>query len=140
MIDANCANNSVYGDIYKDLYLPYYNKLTAIQAETKVRIAEIEATDKKLSELEKNQAEITSYLNLENFLGTELWKELCSFRREDSFENSNYISDGLDNGELLQKAQELLEKAQIDAVTASTLQMSLSATMFNLLAIPNFRN
>lgn len=139
MIDANCANDSVYGDIYKDLYLPYYNKLTAIQAEIKVRIAELEAVDKKLYELKKAQAEITDYLNLENFLGKELWKELCSFRREDSFENSNYISDGLDDSEKMQKAQELLEKAQIDAVTASTLQMSLSATMFNLLAIPEFQ-
>lgn len=139
MIDANCANNSVYGDIYNDLYLPYYNKLTAIQDETKVRIAEIEAVDKKLSELEKAQAEITGYLNLESFLGIELWKELCSFRREDSFENSNYISDGLDNSELLEKAQELLEKAQIDAITSSSLQMSLSTTMFNLLAIPEFQ-
>lgn len=139
MIDANCANDSVYGDIYKDLYLPYYNKLTAIQAEIKVRISELEAVDKKLYELKKAQAEITDYLNLENFLGKELWKELCSFRREDSFENSNYISDGLDDSEKMQKAQELLEKAQIDAVTASTLQMSLSATMFNLLAIPEFQ-
>lgn len=139
MIDANCANDSVYDDIYKDLYLPYYNKLTAIQAEIKVRIAELEAVDKKLYELKKAQAEITDYLNLENFLGKELWKELCSFRREDSFENSNYISDGLDDSEKMQKAQELLEKAQIDAVTASTLQMSLSATMFNLLAIPEFQ-
>lgn len=139
MIDNNCANNTIYGDIYHDLYLPYYNKLTAIQAEIKVRASELEAVDKKLCELEKAQAEITDYLNLENFLGKELWKELCSFRREDSFENSNYISDGLNSKELIEKAQELLEKARLDAVTASTLQLSLSAAMFNLLAIPEFK-
>ena len=139
MLKANCANDSVYGDIYKDLYLPYYNKLTAIQAEIKVRASELEAVDKKLYELEKAQAEITDYLNLENFLGKELWRELCSFRREDSFENSNYISDGLNSKELIEKAQELLDKARLDAVTASTLQLSLSAAMFNLLAIPEFK-
>ena len=139
MIDNNCANNTIYGNIYHDLYLPYYNKLTAIQAEIKVRASELEAVDKKLCELEKAQAEITDYLNLENFLGKELWKELCSFRREDSFENSNYISDGLNSKELIEKAQELLEKARLDAVTASTLQLSLSAAMFNLLAIPEFK-
>lgn len=139
LIEANCSNNSIYGDIYSDLYLPYYNKLTAIQAEIKIRIAQIEEVDFRLSELEKEQAKITEYLNLESFLGYELWKELCSFRREDSFENGNYISDGLNNGELFKKAQELLEKAKIDAITASTLQMSLSTTMFNLLAIPEFK-
>ncbi len=139
MIDNNCANNTIYGDIYHDLYLPYYNKLTAIQAEIKVRASELEAVDKKLCELEKAQGEITDYLNLENFLGKELWRELCSFRREDSFENSNYISDGLNSKELIEKAQELLDKARLDAVTASTLQLSLSAAMFNLLAIPEFK-
>ena len=139
LTNAGCANNSIYGDIYNDLYLPYYNKLTAIQEEIKVRDNEIEAVEEKLAELEKSQTEITEYLNLEHFLGESLWKELCSFRREDNFENSNYISDGLDNNELLEKAQELLEKAKNDAITASTLQMSLSTTMFNLLAIPEFK-
>lgn len=135
----NYANASTYGDIYNELYLPYYNRLTAIEKEYNVRCSEIKAVEAKISDLEKARAEITGYLNLENFLGDTLWKELCSFRREDSFENSNYISDGLDNSELLSKANELLEKAKIEAVTASTLQMSLSATMFNLLAIPEFQ-
>lgn len=135
----NYANASTYGDIYNELYLPYYNRLTAIEKEYNVRCSEIKAVEAKISDLEKARAEITGYLNLENFLGDTLWKELCSFRREGSFENSNYISDGLDNSELLSKANDLLEKAKIEAVTASTLQMSLSATMFNLLAIPEFQ-
>ncbi len=138
LIEANCGNESVYGDIYNDLYLPYYNKLTAIQQEITVRIAEIESVDINLSALEKSRLEITQYLNLENYLGSELWKELCLYRREDSFENSNYISDGLNNAELLQKARELLDKAKIEAVTASTLQMSISTTLINLLAIEEF--
>lgn len=138
LIEANCADYSSYGDIYNALYLPYHKKLEAIQKEIQVRAEEIKTVESRLAELEKSQAEITEYLNLEHFLGETLWKELCAFRREDSFENSNYVSNGLDNTELLKKAQELLEKAKIDAVTASTLQMSLSTSMFNLLAIPEF--
>jgi len=139
LIEANCADYSSYGDIYHALYLPYHQKLEAIQKEILVRGEEIKAVEARLTELEKSQAEITKYLNMEHFLGETLWKELCAFRREDDFENSNYISDGLDNTELLEKAQELLEKAKIEAVTASTLQMSLSTNMFNLLAIPEFQ-
>jgi len=138
LIEADCADYSSYGDIYNALYLPYHKKLEAIQKEIQIRANEIKVVEDKLSELEKLQTEITEYLNLEHFLGETLWKELCAFRREDSFENNNYISDGLDNTKLLEKAQELLEKAKIEAVTASTLQMSLSTNMFNLLVIPEF--
>ena len=139
LIEANCSNDSTYGDIYNDLYMPYYNKLIAIQSEIKVRASEIEIVDARLTELEKSRSEITEHLNIQNYLGDELWKELCSFRREDSYENSNYISDGLDNSEILAKAQELFNKAKSEAATTSTLQMSLSTTMFNLLAIPEFQ-
>ncbi|MDY5576419.1 MAG: hypothetical protein SPF70_02915, partial [Lachnospiraceae bacterium] len=139
LIEANCSNDSTYGDIYNDLYMPYYNKLIAIQSEIKVRASEIEIVDARLTELEKSRSEITEHLNIQNYLGDELWKELCSFKREDSYENSNYISDGLDNSEILAKAQELFNKAKSEAATTSTLQMSLSTTMFNLLAIPEFQ-
>lgn len=139
LIEADCANNSTYGDIFNDLYIPYYNKLTAIQEEIKNRTDEIEVVRTRLYESEKQKAEISDYLNLEKFLGENLWKELCSFRREDSYENSNYISDGLSNSERLKKAGELLKKAEAEAFTACNLQLSLSAAMLNLLAIPEFK-
>lgn len=139
LIESNCSNYSTYGNIYNGLYVPYYKKLIAIQKEISKRSSEIEIVDARLTELEKSRSEITEQLNLQNYLGDELWKELCSFRREDSYENSNYISDGLDNSEILVKAQELFNKAKNEAITASTLQMSLSTTMINLLAIPEFK-
>lgn len=139
LIKADCANDSTYGDIFNDLYLPYYNKLTAIQEEIRTRTNEIGAVTAEIHDLEKQKSEISDYLNLEKFLGENLWKELCSFRREDSFENTNYISDGLNNSELLKKADELLKKAQTEAFTSCNLQLSLSANMLNLLAIPEFK-
>lgn len=138
LIEADCANNSAYGDIFNDLYLPYYNKLTVLQKEIQIRTNEIEAVKAEKQELEEQKSKISYYLNLEKFLGGNLWKELCSFRREDSYENSNYISDGLNNSERLKKAEELLKKAQAEAFTSCNLKLSLSATMLNLLAIPEF--
>ena len=92
----------------------------------------------ELSELYKSKNEITSHLNLENYLGDSLWKEFCAFRREDSYENTNYVSDGLNNSQLLEKANELLENAKKQIITSSTTQWSLTANMYNLLVIPEF--
>lgn len=139
LISADCASAAANDDIFHSLYVPCHDRWTAIRREIKLRESEIEAVNAKLARLEKQKAEITNRLNLENYLGSSLWKELCSFRREDSFENDNYISDGLNSSEKLAKARELFEKAKSEAVTASTLQMSLSASMRNLLAVPEFR-
>lgn len=139
LTETDCANPAAYDDMYNDLYVPYYDKHDAIEQEIKLRSAEIGAVKSRLDRLQKSRSEITDCLDLENYLGDILWKELCSFRREDSFENGNYISDGLDNSEVLAKARELFDRARREAVTASTLQMSLSATMYNLLALPEFR-
>jgi len=107
-------------EMLKEEVYTNYVKANAIQKEIQIRANEIKVVEDKLSELEKLQTEITEYLNLEHFLGETLWKELCAFRREDSFENNNYISDGLDNTKLLEKAQELLEKAKAEGIALFT--------------------
>lgn len=138
MIESNVANSSTYGDIYNDLYKPYYKKLSAIQAEIQVRADELETEQNNYNNLLEQQKAIQSQLNIEKYLGDVLYKELCSFIREDVYENSNYISDGLNNSEIFQKAEELLIVAKKEITTASTSQWSLTASLFNLLAIPEF--
>ena len=139
MLKANISNDSTYGNLYDELYIPYFKKLTAIKSEYKVRESQLKLVASELETLEKSSAEITSYLNFENYLGEDLWKELCAFRREDTYENSNYVSDGLDDPEILKKAQELLDKAKNELITYSITQWSLSATLYNLLAMPEFQ-
>lgn len=139
MLEANISNDSTYGNLYDELYIPYFKKLTAIKSEYRVRESQLKLVASELETLEKSSAEIISYLNFENYLGEDLWKELCAFRREDTYENSNYVSDGLNDPEILEKAQELLDKARNQLITASTTQWSLSATLYNLLAMPEFQ-
>ena len=139
------------GNLYENLYMPYYNKLTAIEAEMKFREDEISIisgvydADGNLvvkglqTSIEECKGQIQNVLNFENYLGSELWLEFCAYRREDKYSNDNYISDGLNNAELFKKALEFFEVAENEIYKSSELQHSISTTLNNLLAIPKFK-
>lgn len=138
-------------NLYENLYLPYYNKLKAIEAEIKVREDEIKVilgeydSDNNLitkglqSIIEEKRNKIQDALNFEKYLGNELWFDFCSYRREDKYSNDNYISDGLDNAELFKKALEFFDVAEEEIYKASELQYSISTSLNNLLAISKFK-
>lgn len=137
-------------DLYRDLYTPYYNKLRWIQEEIKVREAEISVIigvydkDGDLSAhglqtlLEGERSLIQDTLDFEKYLGEELWLEFVSYRRDDTYQNNNYISDGLNNAELFQNALEFIETAKKEIFKSATLQHSISATLKNLLVMKEF--
>lgn len=137
-------------DLYTILYLGYYDKLMALHDEIKIRESEIAIvvgtydTDGDLKTegiqtlVEKEKALIQDALNMEKYLGTELWLEFISYRREDTYSNDNYISDGLDNGELFNRALEFIEVAKKEIFKSATLQHSLSASLKNLLVMKEF--
>ncbi len=138
-------------DLYQNLYSPHYNKLMAIEAEIKVREEEINLivgvydtegnliTEGLQTNIEDCKSQIQNALDFEIYLGEELWSEFSSYRREDKYSNSNYISDGLNNAELFQRALEFIEVAENEIYKSSELQHSISATLNNLLAIPKFK-
>ena len=142
-------------DLYDSLYEPYYRKSQAIANEIKIREDEIaiiegvyEETDeenKRLltkglqSDIVDCRKEIQDVLNFEEHLGKDLWLELCAYRREDKYSNSNYVSDGLNNAELFERALEFVEVAENEIFKSAELQHSISATLNNLLAIPKFK-
>lgn len=137
-------------DLYTTLYLPYYDKLLALQDEIKLRESEIQVVtgaynvDGDLTTngiqpvIEAERTRIQNALNFEGFLGTNLWLEFVAYRREDSYSNSNYISDGLDNGELFSRALEFIETAKKEIYKSATQQHSLSASLKNLLVMKEF--
>lgn len=142
--NGNDANN-----LYKSFYLNYFNKLKYIDNEIKIRESELNTvvgikddknrmvTDGMQSLLEKAIISIQDILNFQKFLGDD-WTEFISYRREDTYSNSNYISDGLNNAELLNKANEFLGVAKKEIVKSATLQHSISATLKNLLVMQEF--
>ena len=137
--------------LYDELYLPYYNKLQAVDSEMKTRESEIkiisgsyDANGNLVSgglkqHIEKIKEQIQKALDFKGYLGDELWLEFCSFRREDEYSNENYISDGLNNAELFKRASEFIDVAEKEIYKSAELQHSISTTLKNLLAIEKFK-
>ena len=74
---------------------------------------------------------------MKNYLG-DLWHEFSSFRRESSFSNSNYISDGLTDAELLDSAKELFDSAADEISKLTETSHTITSNIYNLLAMPEF--
>lgn len=136
-------------DLYTKLYLPYRNKSSYISQEIQLRENEIliilgkydennKLVDKGMQTLLLEQKNyISDKLDFPKYLG-DYWSEFCKFRREDTWKNENYISDGLDNTEIFKKAKEFLEAARKDLFKSATLQHSISTDLKNLLILPGF--
>lgn len=141
-------NPNLYKDLYRDGYV---KKKTAIEAEMKFREDEINlilgvynTNDELVTKgfqnyIEDIKNDIQDKLNFEKYLGNDLWLEFCTYRREDKYSNSNYISDGLDNAELFKRALEFIEIAEKEIYKSAELQHSISTTLKNLLIIQKFR-
>lgn len=154
LIEQGVANDdnwsSEENNLYDNLYLPYYYKNSALVEEIKVRESEIAIiigtydadgdleTPGLQNLIEVEQIKIQDTLNFEKFLGEELWLDFIAYRREDTYSNSNYISDGLNNKEIFDKALEFIEVARKEIYKSSTLQHSITATLKNLLAMKEF--
>lgn len=82
-------------EFYQSIYLPYYEELDAIRSEMAVREAEIAELEEEKAVVEIQKRAINEDLDIQAYLGEELWKVLYSYRREQTYSNDNYISDGL---------------------------------------------
>lgn len=126
-----------------DEYIMYSNYVTirdVAKEVREVREGQIETVEEKISSLEKEMQDIRSKFNLETYFGEELYKELCSYLREDTYTNSNYISDGLTDTEYLEKAKELVAVAKKELAKSCVLQRTVSTSLSNLFVIPEFEN
>ena len=164
--DQGVANKETWGDstegassnLYEKLYLPYYEKSQEIAKEIKIREDELaiikgvytvdEEDNKVLASkgtetyIEEYKNKINDELNFEKYIkgiNPDLWIEFCAHRREDKYSNDNYISDGLTNAELFDKAREFVDVAEGEIFKSAELQHSISTTLKNLLAIPKFK-
>lgn len=146
--------STIFGDPSQHFYDIYTERLELIDAELEKRNTDIGKlyrlyeynyqTNFADGELIRLRTEVNNSLNLQKYLeGNEgeenYWPTFCSYIREDTYTNENYISTGLDNIELMERAKELLEVAEMEAVKSANNQYTIIAPMVNLLVIPEFQ-
>ena len=124
-------------NIYLD-YTKYRGKLSIMVAETNLRDDEIKSIAPFRSNVRNQMIHIKNALDFDSYLGDTLMKELSNYRREDTYTNSNYIAEGLKNKDIYRRAKEFVETAQKDIYRSAKLQHSLSASLQNLLVIPDY--
>lgn len=140
LIEKGTADPS--DECYESIYLPYYNKSLWLEDELKEREAEVTKLqgDKEnptglLDIIDKLRASIINELNLQKYLGDECWIEFCSFRRDDIYQNDNFISDGLSDQELIDQAKEFRKNAEKEIEKSATLQNTITCNLNNLLLV-----
>ena len=136
--------------IYNELYIPYYNKINAVQDEILIRQNEIYAVDGEYNnqgelvttgiqnEIEKIMSSVQKALDFKSYIGVDLYKEFSSFLRMDKFSNENYTSENLDNTNLFQNALDFINAATKELYKSSTLQHSITGTIKNFLRMKEF--
>ena len=115
------------------LYEPYQEKLNLVIKEMTDRQATVDGWEDQVEAYENSRDQIQRQLNLEEFLGDRLYKIYCAYRRENTYQNSNFISDGLETNDLFKRAGEFLELATKELDKASTPQYTITTTLHNLI-------
>lgn len=124
--------------VYNNLYPDYAAKYEACDAELIIRRKEIQEQKDIFNQYSKLRTEIHNLLNFERYLGEELYKIFCAYRREDVYSNANYISDGLDSVSINQKAKDFLALAEQELYKSAEQQISVTSDLYNLLLLKEF--
>ena len=155
LIQQGAAERDVWvgtgNDVYTNIYIPYLNKMSAIESEIQLRTEELAIVtgvyddqggilySGMQSEIIARRNAIQEAQDFESFLGTQLWNEFAAYRREDTYSNTNYISDGLNNEQLFARALQFVDVAEKEIYASATKQHSLTANIYNLLAMREFQ-
>ena len=152
-LDKESSLDTIFGDPSKHYYDIYTERLELIDAELEKRNADIGKlyrfyeynyqTNFADGEIVRLRTKVNNALNFQKYMEgnegeTNYWPTFCGYIREDTYTNENYISDGLNNTEIIERAKELLEAAQQEILKSSNNQYTINTTLNNLLAIPKF--
>lgn len=136
------------GYIYDDLLGKYGRYMECISARITYLQTKVDFLTKEANDLMTRINEIKEVCNMQNFLenyldgthGIDLWVELCSFRREDTYTNDNYIGEDMDETTLMENVEGLIERAKEEISKACEINYSITTTLGNLLVMKEFES
>lgn len=98
-----------------------------------------EYEDKRLAAKGKIDA-INAQCNLKTYLGDDLYNELLTFKREDTYENKNFSSEVVDEATLMGNIEEFLIAAKNEIAKACQPKHEISVKMAQLLTISDYES
>lgn len=136
----------VESDVKDELLDVYSFRLDIVKQVYDERYLEIYGNDDTkgivdiIEDIKQEQAEFQDRINFQSFLGEKLYVEFCSYCREETYSNNNFISDGKESfSTILEVAKELVNNAEKELKKACVLQRTVSVPLNNLLALPEFK-
>ena len=152
LAQLNVTDNNGYAqtNMRTNLYLPYYRKLQSVQKQIKEVQSKMEVlikyddsgenlVDCFLKQVDDYISDTHKKTNIETCIGSENLNELYSFRRDETYQNDNYISDGFTNGDLFVNATEFISKVKEEIYKSANYQNSISVSINNIFSNKKFK-
>lgn len=138
--------NGNQSSIYNDLLKKYYDRIVILDARMAYLENKINSLGIEKDSYEKRIDEIKSVCDMEIFLkkyngglyGNDLWIELCSFKREDTYKNDNYSGESVKYEEIIRNVEGLIKRAKEELERACEISYSINTTIGNLLTMQEF--
>ena len=136
--DVYNNNMALYVGTNNSNYTANYNLREAVNSEIIVRKNQISNKEAQIA----NQHALCEslVLNVHDFLGDDLYKELSRYYHEDTFTDDTFIAtDEMPTSEVLQMKKDLLALAQSDLAKRCKPQYQIEVDAVNFAAIPEFK-
>ena len=124
-----------------NLYKQNLQDLNDVTAELAVRQGEIDSATVVYNSIKSERDALQEQLDMDNWFTEDEWKSLDNYVVEATYDNDNYIVTDLeDDSERLDIERQLYEVAWKDLSKKCRPQYQYSATLANVLTIPEFKN
>ncbi|MBO5483638.1 MAG: hypothetical protein J5979_00330 [Lachnospiraceae bacterium] len=132
--------------IYDALLGKYGRYMELISARIRFLQSKVDTLTAESESIYAQIQEIKELCDMQNFLqnyedgiyGDSLWTELCSFRREDTYKNENFVGEDRDEKMLMENVELLIEQAEKEITKACEINYSITATLDNLMTMREF--